>query len=51
MNNGRAFALLEQCGAEGYPNRLQEIEEEMKAEREQQKTQETKVSRYDYGKE
>ena len=34
-----------------YCNRLQEIEEEMKAEREQQKTQETKVSRYDYGKE
>ena len=34
-----------------YCNRLQEIEEKMKAEREQQKTQETKVSRYDYGKE
>ena len=34
-----------------YCNRLQEIEEEIKAEREQQKTQETKVSRYDYGKE
>ena len=34
-----------------YCNRLQEIEEEMKEEREQQKAQETKVSRYDYGKE